>query len=325
MKIFITGATGFLGTHLVKRLAGTGHGLHCLARKTSKISELEKLQVNIVYGDVTDKSSLLAGMQGCDWVINLANIYSVWEADPNVYTEVNIKGTQNVMEAALETKVSKVIHVSTVAAYGKPTDVPFSEESSPGLEMFSEYSRTKAEGEKIAWTFFKEKGLPLVVIYPCPILGAGDTKVTGQIIWGLARQKMPATAFHNSVFTYTHVRDVVEVIVRAAEKEGNIGQKYIVGKEQLSFDELYLMISEIVGVPLPPIHMPNFVVIFGSKLLTLLANRLKLPPQFGLSVDGVRLSREGIRADGSKAERELGIRYTPIREAVKEAIAALPD
>jgi dihydroflavonol-4-reductase len=325
MKIFITGSTGFLGTHLIKRLAQTSHELRCLARKTSKTEELQRLGVGIVYGDVTDKASLLAGMKGCDWVINLANIYSVWEPDPSVYTTVNIEGTRNVMQAALETGISKVVHVSTVATYGKPYDVPFTEKSSPGPEMFSEYSRTKAEGEKIAWSFYKDKGLPLVIIQPCPILGPGDTKVTGQVIWGIAKQAMPATSFGKAVMTYTHVKDVVEVIIRAADKEGNIGERYIVGKEQLSFDELYLMISEIAGVPLPRLRLPDFVIVLAGKILTILSNKLKLPPQFGLSNDGVRISKEGIRADGSKAERELGIHYTPIREAVKEAVAALPN
>src|SRR3972149_701748 len=112
MKIFITGATGFIGTHLVRRLAQTEHKPCCLVRKTSRISELKKLSVTLAYGDVTDKDSLLQGMKSCDWVVNLANIYSFWEPDNRVFRRVNVEGTRNVLESALETGVSKVLHLS---------------------------------------------------------------------------------------------------------------------------------------------------------------------------------------------------------------------
>ena len=129
MKIFITGATGFIGSHLVRRLKQTGHQLFCLVRKNSDVRLLEKLGVTLVIGDVTDKSSVLAGMKGCDWVMNLANVYSFWEPDQRIYTRVNVEGTRNVMECALETGISKVVHTSSVVVYGKPQDIPFAEES----------------------------------------------------------------------------------------------------------------------------------------------------------------------------------------------------
>ena len=103
MKTFITGATGFIGTHLVKRLAQTEHELICLVRKTSDVQTLKELGIPVITGDVTDKDSVLEGMRGCDWVVNLANIYTFWEPDKQVYTDVNVGGTRNVMECALET------------------------------------------------------------------------------------------------------------------------------------------------------------------------------------------------------------------------------
>lgn len=112
MKIFITGATGFVGTHLIRKLAETNHKMYCLTRKTSRVDELRELGVTLVEGDVTDKVSLLKGMKGCEWVVNLANIYSFWEPDKNRYSEVNINGTRNVMESALETSISKIMHTS---------------------------------------------------------------------------------------------------------------------------------------------------------------------------------------------------------------------
>ncbi len=322
MKIFITGATGFIGSHLVRRLKQTGHQLFCLVRKNSDVRLLEKLGVTLVIGDVTDKSSVLAGMKGCDWVMNLANVYSFWEPDQRIYTRVNVEGTRNVMECALETGISKVVHTSSVVVYGKPQDIPFAEESPVGPVRFSEYARTKYSGDLIAWEFFEKKKSPLVMIYPAGVLGAGDPKATGKYIQNLIHRHLPATVFDDSIFTFVHVKDVAEAIIRAAEKENNIGQKYIVGKYHLTFGEINRMVSEISGVPLPKFKLPDFMATFNAHLLTQVANLIKKPPLWGMAIDQIRVMKEGVRADGTKAERELGITYTPIRVALEEAIAS---
>ncbi len=150
MKVFITGATGFIGTHLLQRLAQTEHELYCLIRPTSHVHILEELGATLIVGDVTDRKSLHAGMKGCDWVMHLANVYSFWEPNRQIYTEVNIEGTRNVMECALEAEVTKVVHVSTALVYGKPADYPFTEKSPVGPVWFSEYARTKYAGDLIA-------------------------------------------------------------------------------------------------------------------------------------------------------------------------------
>ncbi len=322
MKIFITGATGFIGTHLIRRLAQTDHEMNCLVRETSNVQELEKLGVTMVKGDVTRKDSLLAGMKDCDWVIHLANLYSVWEPDKKIYSEINIKGNQNVMECALETDVAKVVHVSTVGIYGKPEESPFTEDTPVGPVRFSEYTRTKYEGDLIAWELHEKKGLPLAVVYPAGVLGPGDPKFSGELIKRLIQKKAPARAFEDSVFTFVHVRDVAEVIVRAAEKENNIGEKYIAGKYQISMKEMYELISEISGVSAPKLRLPDSVVLVNARVLTWLADVIKEPPMWGMSFDAMSFARQGSRSDGSKAERELGITYTPIRVALEEAIAS---
>ncbi|MFH1336033.1 MAG: NAD-dependent epimerase/dehydratase family protein [Candidatus Zixiibacteriota bacterium] len=322
MKIFITGGTGFIGTELVKRLEKTEHQLCCLVRKTSDVRLLKEMGVNFVWGDVTDKSSLLPGMKECDWVINLANVYSFWEPDKRVFTQVNVEGTRNVMESAHQTGVSKIVHVSTAGIYGKPKEIPFTEESPVGPVRFGEYFRTKYMGDQIAWEYYQEKGLPLVVIYPAAVLGPGDPKATGKYIQNLIHRRLPATVFDDSFFTFVHVRDVAKAIVRAAEKENNIGQKYIIGKYQLTFGEINRMVSEISGVSLPKIHLPDFLTMINAHLLTALANLIKKPPLWGMAIDQMRVMKEGVRTDGSKAERELGITYTPIRTALEETIAS---
>jgi dihydroflavonol-4-reductase len=320
MRIFITGATGFIGTHVIKRLAQTEHELCCLARKSSRVDQLKESGTDIVYGDVTDKRAVCEGMKGCDWVINLANLYTFWEPDKKVYTEVNVNGTKYVLECALETNISKIIHVSTVGIYGKPIDSPFTENSPVGPVRFSEYFRTKYEGDLIAWDLYKNKALPLVMIYPVAVLGPGDPKTTGKYIRDLIDRRMPARVLEDSVFTFVHVRDVAETIVRALEKEGNLGGKYLVGKCRLTFGEINKMINEISGVPLPKISLPDSLVIISAAFLTFLADIIKRPPIWGMSTDQIRTMKEGARADGTKAERELGITYTPVRTALEDAI-----
>lgn len=233
MKIFITGATGFIGSHLVQRLLQSKHELNCLVRKNNlAANELKKLGVNIHFGDVTNKPSILPGMKGCDSVINIAGLYSFWEPDEKNYSAVNIDGTRNVMECAVEANIKKVVHISTAGVYGKPEDDPFNEKSSFGMVQISEYFRTKYEGERIAWDLFRTKALPLVVIYPVCVVGPGDTKASGRYIHDLINRKMPATIFINEVFSFVYVKDVAQAIVNALEKENNIGEKYLIGSHR---------------------------------------------------------------------------------------------
>ena len=127
------------------------------------------------------------------------------------------------MECALEIGVKKVVHISTAGVYGKPDEQPFNEESTPGPLRFSEYFRTKYEGDRIAWDLYKKKGLPLVVIYPVCVLGAGDTKASGRYIKYLIGRNLPATVFKDEIFSFVYVKDVAQAIINALEKENNIG------------------------------------------------------------------------------------------------------
>jgi len=322
MKIYITGATGFIGKHLVRRLSQTEHEMVCLVRKTSNISELEQCGATIVIGDVTDKASLLDGMAGCDWLVNLANLYSYWEPDKRRYWETNVVGTRNVLECALDSGISKVAHISSAIIYGKPADCPFTEESQVGPAHFSEYARTKYAGDLVAWQLFEQRGLPLVVIYPAAVLGPGDDKPSGQYIQNYISARLPARTFENRTMTYVHVRDVAEATVRALEKDGNIGEKYLVGNAQLSYLEYNRLISEISGAPAPKMSLPDWLVRINATLLTAMADLTKRPPPLGLSRDCANTILNGIICDGSKAERELGLTYNPVRVALEEAIAS---
>ncbi len=323
MKIFLTGGTGFIGTHTAKLLAQTDHKLHFLVRKTSDTSKLKELNATLIDGDLTNKESLIEGMKGCDWVINIAALYSFWEPKKQIYSDINILGTRNVMESALQTGISKVIHVSTAGVYGKPSESPFTEESSTGPLQFSEYFRTKYEGDLIAWELYEKKGLPLVMIYPTAVLGPGDPKASGRYIQDLINKRLPATVFQNRIFTFVYVKDVAQAIVNALEKENNIGEKYLVGNYRYTWGELNNMISDISGVPLPKMHLPESITMLNATLLTGIANVIKRPPPWGMAIDQMKTMKAGFNVDGNKAERELGISYTPIRFALEEAIALI--
>ncbi len=320
MRVFVTGGTGFLGGQIVKRLVAAGHEVRCLVHSTKATPLLQQLGVRLVPGDLRDKASLVAGMKGCAWSINAGATFDFWIPDADVYREVNIGGARNVMEAALEVGISKVIHVSTVVVYGKPVSSPITEETPVGPVRFSAYSQTKYEGERIAWDLRKTRALPLVVVYPGSILGAGDPKASGQYVHNLLQRKMPAVIFTDASFPFVHVNDVAEAIVRAAEKKDNLGEKYLLVGENLTFGQINSIVSEIAGIRLPRMTLPGPMALATAALLTVIAGLTNKPPAWGMSLDQIRTMKNAPIVDGSKAERELGIRYTPIRQALKEAI-----
>jgi len=322
MRVFVTGGTGFVGKPTVRRLVEGGHEVRCLVRKTSRTDALEELGCELAYGDVTDKASVLDGMKGCEWVVHLANVYSFWEPDKSVYRRVNVEGTRNVAEAALEEGVSKVAHVSTFVVWGKPAQIPFDEETPVGPERFTAYAESKYEGDLVVWKLYRERGLPVVVLYPGGVMGAGNPKSNGQYIQDLVKGRMPGMVFEDSALTWVHVKDVAEAIIRALEKEGNKGEEYLVGKHALAMGELTRTVCEISGAPLPKVSIPDPVIMAGATLLTKVADLTGRPPLLGMSKDTMRNLKEGAIFDGSKAERELGVTYTPIREALEEEVAS---
>lgn len=308
MRILITGATGFIGGNLMRRLAGSTPELRCLVRdaESRAARALACRGAEIVAGDVTDPETVRRAVAGCDAAIHLANIYSFWERDPRVYDAVNVAGTAHVMEAALAAAVSKVVHLSTVEAL----------ESAP---RDNRYARSKYAGEQRAWAAAR-RGLPLVVLYPGAVLGRGDRKPTGRYIRDLARRRLPFALCTDTVLTFVHVRDVVEAIVQALERPEAVGKRYIVGVHQVAIGELNRMVSEIAGVPLPAWRLPDGLVLPVAAALSAVARVSGRPPAWGLSLDLARLLRRGFRYDGSAAARELGFSYSPIRDAVAEML-----
>lgn len=325
MKILIAGATGFIGRCLVGRLGRTDHEVRCLVRKPSDAPDMEILGATPLVGDVLDRPSLSEGLAGADCVVNLANVYSMWEPDKSIYRDVNVTGTQNVVKCAYESGVSKFVHVSTAGVFGRPADSPFNEDSEVGPRRFSEYARTKYEGELAVREFCRTHGLPLVVISPGAVIGPGDTKPTGRYIEDIVAGRMPVTIYRDVLMTYVHVRDVAEAILLAIEKDTPLSETYLIGKHHLSFGELNELVREASGAALPKINLPDSAVRLIAAIFTKLSDITKKPPPWGMCVDQANMARAGFVFDGSKAERNLGLRYTPIRDTIKETVASLRD
>jgi dihydroflavonol-4-reductase len=264
-------------------------------------------------------------MDGCEVVIHLANIYDFWRLPKSEFRAVNVEGTRNVMEAALDAGVRKVVHVSTLCVYGNATDDPLTEQSVLGASCPSEYARTKLEGERLAWELHRTRGLPLVVVYPGAVTGAGDNKPSGRYIEALVRRKMPAQVLVKSGVSWVHVRDVSRIIVRALEKDGNIGERYFASARWLSFGELNQTINQSCGVPVPRLVMPNTMLVPSAALLSLLGRIFRFTPMLGMSLDQIRTMKLGFRADGTKATRELGVDYESVNVAVKETVTGLTE
>jgi len=322
MKVFVTGGTGFIGTRVVRRLAGTGHALRCLVREGSDRRAIDEVGAAAVPGDLTGKQSLLAGMAGCDALVNVAAFFDFWVPDRRTYERINVDGTRNVMEAALETGVAKVVHVSTAAVWGNAA-WPITEQSELGAECASEYARTKRAGDRVAWELHATRGLPLVVVYPSAVIGPDDPKAAGRYVRQMARGQLPAQILVDRCFSFVDVADVAEAIARALEKPGNIGEKYLVSAENLTWGQINRMICEISGARLPGLTFPDWLTEFNARVLTALANLTKRPPLLDMALDQVQMMRQGFACDGSRAARELGFDYTPIRTALQGAVASV--
>ena len=321
MKVFITGATGFIGGHLAKQLAQSGYELRCLARSTSDTSALEALGVELVQGALHDAARLQQAMQGCDALVHAAGVYSFWEPDMGVLERVNVGGTQAVMQAAAVAGVQHVIYVSTVAVYGVPQEKPFTEDSLPAARLTTRYARTKRRAEEIVHQVAAKHGMELVVLQPGAVIGAGDTRATGQYLQELLEGRLPLMSFHKTQMNFIHVLDVCDAVQHSLERPELAGQTFLLGGTQMTMWQYLEMISEICGAHLPYIRFPVIVPTILGWVLTPLAHLFKKPPIWGLSNDQVRMLRDGFWFDGNKAERELGIHYRSVRQAVAEAVA----
>ena len=322
MRIFVTGGTGFIGGQLVSRLREGGHELVCLVRPSSQVAALERAGVQLVRGDLGDRASIRAGMQGCEGVAHLAACFEMWVPDRRVYRAVNVEGTRAVMESALELGARKVVYLSTGVLYGNAT-WPIRESTPYGARCASEYARSKREADELAWGLHRDRGLPLVAVYPGAVLGPGDPKAAGRYVRALVLGKMPAQVVTSHSFAFVHVRDVCEIAARALERESTVGERYLANAENLTFGQFNALVAEVAGIRLPHFRIPDFLTLGMARTLTALADITGRPPLWDMGFDQMAMMVQGFAIDGSKAERELGIVYTPVRDAIAAEVERL--
>ncbi|MGD8608593.1 MAG: NAD-dependent epimerase/dehydratase family protein [Myxococcales bacterium] len=318
--IAVTGATGFVGRHVVERLMAEPElRLRCLVRPTSETTDLARFgdRVQWIEGDVCVPATLTPLLEGAWGVINLAGYRDFWSPDRALYYELNTRGAQNVFRAALSAKVHKVVQVSTPLAFGVPNQIPFDENTPPGPHP-SDYARSKYMGDVLGWRMHAERGLPVTVVHLAAVIGAGDPRPTMEVRRAVER-RLPALVGADTTYTYVHVRDAAEAIVRALLSRQSVGERYLIGVERASTREYFQIIAELAGVPAPRHNIPERLLMPIARLSEKVASVTGRRP--ALPVDILKTTAAGsLIFDGGKAQRELDMQYTPIRVALREAV-----
>lgn len=321
MKILVTGATGFVGSAVVRRLLARGHAVRALARPTSDLRNLAGLEVELVRGDLHDGASLRRALEGCRALFHVAADYRLWTPDPNALYAANVEGTRRLMEAALAQGVQRIVYTSSVATLGLHPDGSPADENTPvGLDdMIGHYKRSKYLAEEVVRELVETRGLPAVIVNPSTPVGPRDIKPTptGRMVRDAALGRMPA--YVDTGLNIVHVDDVAEGHCLAFE-HGQNGERYILGGENLSLQAILATIAALCGRRPPRIRLPHALVLPLGYVAQGWA-RLTGGPEPRLTADGVRMARKKMYFSSDKARRELGYRPRPAREALADAVA----
>lgn len=313
MKYFVTGATGFVGGVLVKKLREQGHEVHASVRSPEKAKELQALGVKLFKGDVTDKESMREAMTGVDGVYHVAGWYKVGVKDKSDGVKVNINGTRNVLELMQELSIPKGVYTSTLAVNSDTKGKLVDETHQFTGKHISEYDRTKAEAHKTANEFIA-KGLPLVIVQPGLIYGPSDTSTVRVNLLDLLKGRLPALP-SQTAYCWAHVDDIVTGHILAMEK-GKVGESYIICGEPHSAVEAFTLAAKVAGKR-TPMTVPYQIMKFMSYLVKPLD--AFLPDTY--TSEGLRVVG-GVTylGDNSKAKRELGYQPRPLSEGWVETV-----
>jgi len=315
----VTGGTGFIGAHVVRALLRRGRSVRCLARAFSRRRNLEGLDIEVVTGDVTDPPSLSRALAGIETVYHCAADYRLYAADPRALYASNVAGTENVLRAASDSGVRRVVHTSSVGALGLAADGAAADETTPvaAASMIGHYKRSKFEAERVAekWA---AKGLPVVIVNPSTPVGELDIKPTptGKMIVDFLNRRMPA--YVDTGLNLVDARDVAQGHILAAER-GRTGEKYILGNRNMTLKEILDALSGLTGLPSPGLRLPHWVPLAAAAADTLAARMTGCVPRVPL--EGVRMSRHKMFFDSGKAVRELELPQSPVEDALARAVA----
>jgi dihydroflavonol-4-reductase len=315
----VTGATGFIGYHVAKALREKGGAVRALVRNGSDTAVLAPLDIEVVTGDVRDYQAVTRALKGCDQVYHAAADYRLWVPDPETMYAINVQGTINVMQAALESGAAKVVYTSTVGvlAPAKGTKPGNEEQPASFKNLAGHYKRSKFLAEQEVRKLIR-KGLPAVIVNPTAPIGAMDRKPTptGKIIVDFLKGKMPA--YLDTGLNFVDVEDVAEGHLRAAEA-GAVGESYILGNVNLTLKQFLQLLAHLAGKKPPRWKLP-YMPVFCLSLISEGLAKLSRGKAPAIPLDGVRMARHYMFFDCSKAVRKLGMAQNSVETAALKAI-----
>ncbi|GLQ48157.1 dihydroflavonol-4-reductase [Dyella lipolytica] len=318
VKALVTGATGFVGSAVARRLLRGGHSVRVLARAGSDRRNLQGLDVEVLEGDLTKPASLLPACDGCDALFHVAADYRLWAPDPAELYRANVDGTRAILEAAKRVGVPRIVYTSSVATLGIPKDGTPGSETTPVTvdDMIGHYKRSKFLAEAEARKFAAD-GLPVVIVNPSTPIGPHDIKPTptGRVVRDAMNGRVPA--YVDTGLNIVHVDDVAEGHWLAFER-GVVGERYILGGFDMSLRDVLIEIADIAGRSPPKVRLPHAVVMpiaYASEAWARLTGMNPIA-----TVEEVRMSKKRMFFSSAKAERELGYSARPARLALEDAV-----
>ena len=319
-RVLLTGASGFLGSAVARALVARGTKVRALVRSSSPRDNLAQLDCEVVAGDLTDRPSLKAAMSGVRYLFHVAADYRFWARDPSVILRANVDGTRNLMQEALGAGVERIVHTSSVATLKLAGATGPVDETAPLVpeEAIGVYKRSKTLAERAVEAMIAHDKLPAVIVNPTTPIGPRDIRPTptGRILLDAARGKIPA--FVDTGLNFAHVDDIAEGHLLAFER-GRIGERYILGGENVLLRNLLATVAKAGGRRAPTIRLPRlplFPLAYGAQAFAYLTGKEPL-----LTVDGLRMSRYHMFFTSAKAERELGYRSRAYQDGVIDALA----
>lgn len=318
--MLVTGATGFVGKQLALKLAGSGHRVHAMYRSEAKIGDLTHENIRLCKGTLTDLASIDKAMKGCEQVYHLAAFAAVWSRKPEEIYEQNVRGTVNILEAAIKNGIKRVVHTSTAGVFGPSGQKPNSEDSPPAESFLVHYDRSKAQAEQRIKAYVRD-GLDVVIVNPTRIYGPGklgDSNGVTRLVRDYMKGRwhiIPGNG--RSVGNYVYIDDVVNGHILAMEK-GRTGERYLLGGSDLSFNEFFDILKEVSGSQFFLIKIPMFIGISTAAIMLTMA---KLSGQMPMITPGLlkRYSHHWA-VSSEKARSELGYDPMDFRRGLQKTI-----
>ena len=318
MTTLVSGATGFVGSHVARRLAASGESVRALVRPGSRRQALEGVAVEWAEGDLRDEASLDRALAGVDRVYHVAADYRLWSRHPQEIYDSNVTGTKNLLAAALRARVRRFVYTSTVATIAVPRENVLPDETNRASvdEMIGNYKRSKLLAEQEALRAAHE-GLPVVIVNPTTPVGPGDWKPTptGRIILDFLLGRMPA--YVDTGLNFVAVEDVAEGHLLAAQR-GKVGERYLLGGRNMTLKELLDALAKITGLAAPTWRIPHSAALIAACADTAYSRVTGRAPR--IPMEGVRIARHKMFVNDAKARKELGYQSGTVEAALERAV-----